>query len=279
VIDEIATELGPNDIRATTVTYSLIGGRALRVIADPLTNRPGNTKGSESHAIQNEELISAIVEPREHTRTTEEKEIKVKAFSMFSSAHLLAAKLNGPADPWNLANTGKGLNKAMEGPENIAKAEKDKGAEVKYVTTVEYYGDAPPKDRDTLAAGTPDQKLKWLGGLVARSYKVAISLIKPAPGDPAKPGPLGTPVECADPPTFLNTLKLVGGPAPPTVADRILKIAKDNAETTPKGKVVPGIRFLREQAGIDINATSRALQQLAAEGKLEFRDRRYYLKE
>jgi hypothetical protein len=278
VIDEIATELGPNDIRPTAVTYAVTSGRALRVIADPLTKRPGNTKGTPSQGVQFKELIEAIVEPREQTITRDGKEITRTAFSMFSSAHLLAERLNGPAIDWNLANVGKGLNSAMKGPEKTAEDLKDKGAEVKYVTTADYYGDPPPSDRNTIASASPEQKLKWLGGLVASRYKVAISLIKPPPGDATKPGPLGTPVECADPPVFLNTLKLVGGPPPPTTADRVLEIAKQTAESTPKGTRVRGIVFLAREARIDTNAAARALEQLAKAGQLEFREGRYFLK-
>lgn len=278
VIDEIAVELGGGSVRPTAVTYGLSGSRAMRVIADPLTRQPGNTKGSPASGIQFKELIEAIVEPREQTITRDDKEIKRLAFTMFSSAHLLADRLNGPAIGWNLANTGKGLNSEMKAPEKIAEDLKNKGAELKYVTTADYYNDPPPNDRNTIAAGNPDQKLKWLGGLVAKSYKVAISLIKPAPGDATKPGALGAPVECADPPGFLNTLKLVGGPPPPTTADRILEIAKQTAETTPTGMRVRGIVFLAREARIDTNASSRALEQLAKAGSLEFRGGRYYLK-
>ena len=198
---------------------------------------------------------------------------------MFSSAHLLAAKLNGPAEGWNLANVGKGLNKAMEVPEGIAEKLKNKGAEVKYVTTAEYYGDFPPSDRNTIAAATPEQKKKWLGGLVAKSYKVAISLVKPAPGDTTKPGPIGTPVECIDPSDYLATIKLVGGPVPRSDADRLLEYATQTAESTPAGKLLPGIGVLSRGIGRGVAPTMTALDELVKRGALEKRlDGRYYLK-
>jgi hypothetical protein len=278
LVDEIAAELGPGAVRPTVVTSALAGGgRAMRVIANPLTSRPGNTKGSPASGVQFKDLISALVEPREQTQTREGKEIAVKAFTMFSSAHLLAERLNGPAQGWNLANTGKGLNSDMKKPEGLAEGIKDKGGEVKFITTTEYSQPFPPTDRNALGAGTPEQKIKWLAGLVAQSYTVSVVILKPPPGDDRKPGVELGPFAAKDPPTFLTGLKLVGGPVPPTTAERLLEVAKNTAEATPTGKRVQGIRFLAKELRVDINAVSAALKLLLSQGSFEFRDGRYYL--
>lgn len=269
VIDEIAKELGQNDVRPTVVTHAeASGGRAFRVIADPLTKQPGNTKGSPSQGgIQYKDLVSALLKPGS------------KGFMMFSSSHLLAERLNGPAVGWNLANTGKGLNKAMEKPERKAEGWKNKDGEVKYVTHIEYYDQQfPPTDRTALAAGTPEQKLKWLRGLVAQKYTVNVSLLKPLPGDVTKPGDVSS-FTCVDPPNFLDRLELIGGEIPPTTAKLVLDAAKETMESTPTGNRVPGIVFLARRLGIGTDAASRALEQLAKEGSLERRaDNRYYFR-
>jgi hypothetical protein len=283
VIDEIATELGPGEVRPTVVTHAVTsGGRPLRVIADTLTGRAGNTAGSPSQGgVQFKDFISALVEPRPQEQHRGGETTTRAVFSMFSSAHLLAGRLHGPADSWNLANTGKGINKGMIGPEKTAETLKDKGAELKYVTSIEYYSDFPPTDRATLAAGTPEQKIKWLGGLVAKKYSVQVSILKPAPGEEGdqRPGDVKASGSFDDGPNFLSGLKLVGGPIPPTTAERLLPLAKATAESTPGGRRVRGIVFLARELRIDTNAASRALEELAKQGALEQRaDGRYYLR-
>jgi hypothetical protein len=148
---------------------------------------------------------------------------------------------------------------------------------VKFVTTTEYSQPFPPADRNVLGAGTPEQKIKWLSGLVAESYTVNIVLVKPPPGDDRKSGAdLGTYV-CKDPPAFLTGLKLVGGPIPPTTAERVLEVAIQTAENTPNGKRVRGMVFLAGELRIDNNAAQKALLLLAKQGSLDYREGRYYL--
>lgn len=268
VIFEIAKALGPSEARPTVVTHAKTsGGRAHRIIAEPLTPQAGNTKSSESHGVQHRELLEKLLEPRD------------KGFTMFSSAHLLSHMLHGPAEAWNLANAGKSLNKQMEkGPEEIAKKAKGMGVELKYVTDAEYYDAFPPTDRAKLEAGSPKQKLKWLGGLVAKKYTVQVSLVTPPPAGATKLG-LPKTFPCADPSDFLDGLKVIGGPIPATTAERVLEVAKRTVETTPTGNRVRGIVFLAREVGIGTDVASRALEQLAKERSLEVRaDGRYYLR-
>ena len=263
VIGEIADLLGPGELRPTVVTHAqTTGGRALRIIAEPLTPRAGNTKESRSQGVQYKELLEALVEPRK------------KGFTMFSSAHLLAHWLHGPAEDWNLANTGKSLNSKMKTPEGIAKEKKDKGGELKYVTTVEYYDAFPPTDRAMLAAGSPKEKLKWLGGLVAKKYTVAVSLLTPPPGSKEKPGDLGT-HECADTDNFLSDLKLLGGPAPALLVDRVYTAAVANA--SPDGKII-GYKDLAAKMGHDNQEVLAALHELVKAGRLQKPGRFFYTK-
>ena len=268
LISEIAKSLGPGDIRPTVVTHSqTTGNRARRIIAEPLTPQAGNTKSSESHGVQRRELLELLLKPR------------AKGFTMFSSAHLLSHVLHGPAEEWNLANTGKSLNKQMEqGPEAIGKKAKGKGVELKYVTDVDYYGGFPPTDPAKLKAGSPAQKLKWLGGLVAEKYTVKVSLATPPTPEAAKLG-LPQTFDCADKSDFLSDLEIIGGKAPPTNAEKVLEVATDTAEKTPNGKRVRGIVFLAREVGIGTDVASRALEQLAKERSLEVGDDgRYYLR-
>jgi phage-related protein len=279
ITGEIAALLGSEEVRPTVVTYAVkSGGRAYRVIAEPLTSRAGNTAGSASQAgIQFKDLVSAIVEPRKQEQHRGETTSRA-VFSMFRSAHLLAHPLHGPAVSWNLANAGTGINTGMSrGPESTAEKLKNKGAELRYVTTVEYHNEeAPQTDRTTLAAGTPEQKLRWLGALVAMTYRVNLSVLKP-PTDGVGDARLGDLGPFDDGPNFLAGLQLRGGPAPPTAAERVLEVAIATAESTPQGRQVRGTNFLATELRLSNVAVRDALEQLASAGRLRRgQDGRYY---
>jgi hypothetical protein len=276
VINQVADLLGNNSVRPTTVTYATTsGGRANRVIAAPLTSRAGNTVGSPVHGIQFRDLVSAIVEPRrqEEHQTNPGREV----FSMFRSAHLLAEKIKGPAESWNLANAGTGINTRMRRPEDAAEDLTNRGAELRYVTTVRYHTeDSPQTDRVLLGSGTPAQKLRWLGSLVARTYHVNISVLTPPPDGlgGAQVGDFG-PFD--DGPDFLAGLQLRGGPAPKPLSELVLAKAIATAEVRPEGRRVRGSNFLAGELGKDNRLVLEALEELETRGVL-YRgqgDRRY----
>jgi hypothetical protein len=162
------------------------------------------------------------------------------------------------------------------GPEKTADDLKKRGAELRYVTTVAYHNEADPEtDRAKLAAGSAEQKLKWLGSLVAKTFHVSISVLKP-PTDGKVDSKVGDFGPFDDGSGFLSNLKLVGGPAPPTIAELVYKKAVETAGAD--GRVIPRDDLARH-ARIDANDVTEALRELSKPGgKIEKRGRFYYVK-
>jgi hypothetical protein len=102
---ELSVSLGKMKINfevpLSNVTYSFSGNRANKVIANPLTHRPGNTKGSEPKEGEDPKGYD------DQRVTKEEKKYWVRA-------HLLNAKLHGPGLRWNLVPGTKETNNNMK---------------------------------------------------------------------------------------------------------------------------------------------------------------------
>jgi len=277
LVNEITKLLGPQEVSPSVVTNQTSGGgRAHRVIANPLTSQPGNVRGSESSGVQFKSLIEAIVEPKTVTHSTSNTTRRV--FSMFSSSHLLASKIHGPAVPWNLANTGKSINaRMMSGPENRAHSLINRGAELSYKTVADYKEPFPP-DRGTIATGTSDQKRKWLRGIVADSYSVELKVNKqPSDGKKEADKTYGPYTDGA---SFIDRLNLVDE-APVAIEDEVLRKASDMARTVMVGDIerrrIPGIRVLQVSMKLGAKAITEARVKLTGEGKLVEIDGKYYL--
>ncbi len=276
-IDQVVGLLGPHDQNPSVVTHQTTGGsRAHRVIADPLTRRPGNTRGSRSSGVQFRNLIEAIVAPTtvSHSTTNTTRQV----FSMFSSSHLLSHLLHGPADPWNLANTGVSINGQMRAPEHRAKDLIDRGAEIAYTTTASYAGSFPP-DRATIAAGTADQRRNWLRGIVAQSYSVNLVVKRqPTEGNTAESNANYGPF--TDGSGFIDRLTLVGEP-PAAVEDQVYDKAVELATSVSiNGEVrqrIPGIRALQVALHIGAPRVTSARGQLVTQGRLEVINGDYYV--
>jgi hypothetical protein len=183
IINKIAAELGK--VRPTVVTYTTIPGeRAHQVVADPLTKQPGIYKGGPSEGrMLEEDLFRAFVQPKEQKRHIKGREVRLEAYTMIVKAHLLANKLNGPAERWNLANASRSINEKMKAPEKRAQELTDAGKELRYVTTVQYHAGAeqPPAAKDAAAQVNklPDaDKLttvrRWLGYYFASEFRVEL---------------------------------------------------------------------------------------------------------
>lgn len=126
------------DLPLTNVTWRKQGEKAHKVIAEPLTKRPGNTKGQDAPGTpiaKGFELCEWIHDKLPRTAKGY-KQIK------YHQTHLLSETLSGPALDWNLTPTPHGINTGdMKGVEkkveNLLK-DNDNPAVVSYETTVEY---------------------------------------------------------------------------------------------------------------------------------------------
>jgi len=117
---------GASDLPVTKVVPSTSSGRAQKVVADPLTKLPGNTKGSTaSGSPLGWELAQAAND---------------LVGSIWVRAHLLAYILHGPGNEnWNLTPANKSANGQMSVDVELnASAEMKKGNVVTYTTVVDY---------------------------------------------------------------------------------------------------------------------------------------------
>jgi hypothetical protein len=117
---------GSADLPVTKVVPSASSGRAKKVVADPLTKLPGNTKGS-----------TASANPLGWELAQAANEI---GGSIWVRAHLLAYILHGPGNEiWNLTPADKSANGAMSAQAEIkASDDAKKGLVVRYETDIDY---------------------------------------------------------------------------------------------------------------------------------------------
>ncbi|MCP4494535.1 MAG: DUF4157 domain-containing protein [Gammaproteobacteria bacterium] len=277
IIDQVITLLGAQDVNPTVVTHQTGGGsRAHRVTADPLTKRPGNTTGSASSGVQYRSLLEAIIEPTTVTHSTTNTSRTV--FSSIRSSHLLAHKILGPAESWNLANTGTSINSNMRKPEDRAEALTNRGAELAYTTVAEYSENFPP-DRATIVAGTDTQRRSWLRGIIAQSYKVDMVIKKqPTDGGATEKDESYGPYTDGD--AFFDRFALTGQP-PVAIEEMVLAKATELATTATVDGVerqrIPGLTALERALQIGHRSISPARTQLVSQGSLELIAGKYYL--
>ena len=286
IIDEIVTLLGPGEARPTVVTHAIksSGTRAHRIIAEPLTSRPGNTAGQRAQGeIIERELFFSFVRPVSRPRTIKGKQVWVESLSMIRGAHLLADTLHGPTDRWDIANASTSINELMKAPEKKAKELTDAKFELGYRTTVEYYNDAPEppraKDAVTSLGNIPDAPddikvstvRNWLGFYFARTFSVELSIVKaPAGVEPPKNqtyGPFTSNIE--------HDLPLRVDPSPPNLEDRVFAAA---LATNVSGRVIP-YKELAKMPEIQVNNTEvlEVLTKLVEQGRLRKTGRFYYI--
>jgi hypothetical protein len=172
---------------------------------------------------------------------------------------------------WNLANTGTSINSQMEGgPESKAADAINRGAELEYVTTIEFYNaDKPPTRAELDLAeknnkSTPEKKLRWLGSLVAKRFTVIIKVPKqPIAGAPFAVGRFPPFEE----PGFLTgkNLQLLNGPAPEALEKRVLKKAIETMK--PDRRVIPYKELAAAlEPSVDPDVVNEALRGLTKTG-------------
>ena len=149
--------LGKADLPLTKLAWtSSIGStpvttRAMKVIADPLTNRPGNTKGS----IADSSLRIAGWDHVDRIKGTT---------GQWNRVHLVSFRMHGPGNRrWNLV---PGLNKTnsdMKAIENEAEKKITAGSLLKYQTTVSYNesGGATDEEKRILKDFPSAIKVQW----------------------------------------------------------------------------------------------------------------------
>ncbi len=138
----------------SNVTYSMSDGRSSEVIAEPLSNMPGNTKGSApGEEPIGWDYIKNVVHPGIPGKSTSHVQI-----------HLLSERLHGPGKRWNLTPGKTGYNTPggmlipeTEAQKRINKDSKDPAQPrvISYKVKVSYYTsndpiyDAPGNEIDT----------------------------------------------------------------------------------------------------------------------------------
>ncbi|NEP49071.1 MAG: DUF4157 domain-containing protein, partial [Moorea sp. SIO3C2] len=151
--EDLRTHLPSVDLPPTVVSHQMDKGRAFRVIAEPLTKKPGNTKGKAD--VDRSRLAGYELVDRGLLKLTNKK--TGKPISRDVGTHLLAYNLHGPVDPWNVAFAHRSLNGQMEsGPEKAADNNID-SKQLRYEVSVKYFRDQEKSIDDLEAAFSMDE--------------------------------------------------------------------------------------------------------------------------
>jgi hypothetical protein len=279
LVQEIKRLLGLQ-VRPTAVTYATKpGNRAFRTIADPLTRLAGNTAGSRSDQIRFRNLISALVPPETITLGGRRAGATQQSYSRwFQSTHLLSHLLHGPAEDWNLANTGHSINSQMREPEHQADELVRHGYELRYVTSVEYHNEQPPETNRTILENTTDEtrQRSYLGSMVARTYSVECRIVtRPVPEPGTPPPDVVFPLQSFDDgSSYLSQIPLYTAtgvrPAPEdkTLVLQAARSVRAAAPSVPATGVLLSLSALNSQLHWTNTRLIAALTVLVAEGSI-----------
>ncbi len=182
LVDALAVQLGlaveDDDVPVSTVTFGSSKGRANYAMAEPLTKKPGNTKGSPAKGrlpTEGDQFVNTFI-PKQAPRNKKGDRVKYK-FQPLVQAHLLNGDLHGPFEARNIALADRSLNSTMSGAENNAKKHAAKG-KLKYHVSVAYHSNtAPPKKALSPDEEVPEPEVirKWVGYYIASSISVTVS--------------------------------------------------------------------------------------------------------
>jgi hypothetical protein len=149
LLESLARALGKlkigTSVRPTKVVFAQSGGRAVRVMAAPLTKTPGNTRGSADPSAEPPgwlfaQSINAALPPNERGNRSVQ----------WNRAHLLSYRYHGPGDQaWNLTPANIGANSQMTDFEEDFQSTFDQEADKQefwYKTVVAYGRNAPAQD-------------------------------------------------------------------------------------------------------------------------------------
>jgi hypothetical protein len=181
-INQLATDIAPyvggGELPPTVVTHQKDGnGRTNRVVADPLSVNPGNTKGGEATGNRDHTVGFDLVskwEKKTVGRTNIEQ-------SRVTATHILPAGVHGPYNKaWNVPLTDQSLNNTMRhkgGKNSVEQKTLDnfRDSQLRYVVDVEYFNNnKPPDEAYTVANEDPNIVKDWVGFFIAKKFVISI---------------------------------------------------------------------------------------------------------
>jgi hypothetical protein len=173
-----AIHVAGQDLPLTNITYQMSNGKAGKVVAEPLTKLPGNTKGSVPG--------KTVIPGWPYVKTLSESERQ-----KWRRVHLINENLHGPGTIWNLVPGDERLNSSMKvGIEkDVKEAVESGGTFYLHVEVSGWYQRDNPLVSDYFPMGVEAVYGRLPDASKGEKYKTVIKKVNYQADDPLRAGP------------------------------------------------------------------------------------------